>query len=68
MQLIELKKIEMQIDREGIENILINMISILFFLKRYRFKKDNCPCLFTREWVQCILVWIIQVMTMTYGI
>jgi hypothetical protein len=31
MQLIELKKIEMQIDREGIENILINMISILFF-------------------------------------
>jgi hypothetical protein len=28
MQLIELKKIEMQIDGEGIENILINMISI----------------------------------------
>jgi len=57
---IELKRNKMQIDGEGIEIFLVNVMLKIF--------KNTLPCLFIWEWAKHILVWNCPMMVRTYDL
>jgi hypothetical protein len=46
----------MQIDGEGIDNLLMNMVLISFY-KRQKFRKTPFHTLFPKEWLKFFVIW-----------